>query len=139
ERLFSYLQQFERDFSNSRCRIIDATEGGALKRGAEPMSLERALSEFCGRELPTASDDHEGLHWENLEACDDSLGNRFEEAARIARIGEETLPLLEQVRDCIEDQGRVNRLIARIDALRARMMELNDCYELVTQLSQQTE
>jgi len=33
ERLFLYLQQFERDFARSAARIIDATEGGALKRG----------------------------------------------------------------------------------------------------------
>ena len=38
ERLFSYLQQFERDFAVSRARIIDATKGGARKAGATPMS-----------------------------------------------------------------------------------------------------
>jgi hypothetical protein len=33
QRLFSYLQQFERDFAASSARIIDASEGGAMKRG----------------------------------------------------------------------------------------------------------
>src|SRR5213079_2546333 len=49
ERLFTYLQQFERDFAHSSRRIIDATEGGALKRGAESMTLARALEQFCTR------------------------------------------------------------------------------------------
>jgi hypothetical protein len=67
------------------------------------------------------------------------LKKRKREAEEIGLIGRETLALLREVRGCVEDQGRVNRLIARIDSLRARMMELNDCYELVTQLSQDTE
>src|SRR6185437_11105271 len=38
ERLFTYLQQFERDFARSKARIIDATEGGAAKRGTTVMT-----------------------------------------------------------------------------------------------------
>jgi hypothetical protein len=33
----------------------------------------------------------------------------------------------------------VNHLIAQIDSLRAKMLQLNDCYELITALSQQSE
>ena len=33
----------------------------------------------------------------------------------IARIGRQTLPLLEEIRDNIGDQARVNRAIARVD------------------------
>lgn len=67
------------------------------------------------------------------------LKQRRDEAEQIEQIARQTLPLLEEVRDCLADQDRVNRLIAQIDVLRARMMELNDCYELVTQLTQHTE
>ena len=42
ERLFTYLQQFERDFLRSKSRVIDATEGGAAKRGATVMTLAEA-------------------------------------------------------------------------------------------------
>ena len=51
ERLFTYLQQFERDFGKSTARIIDATEGGAAKRGAVAMTLAEAIGEFCSKSL----------------------------------------------------------------------------------------
>jgi hypothetical protein len=44
ERLFTYLQQFERDFSKSTAKIIDCTEGGAAKLGTTVMSLAEATS-----------------------------------------------------------------------------------------------
>ena len=47
ERLFAYLHQFERDFACSRAKIIDATEGGALKRGTTIMPLASAIDKFC--------------------------------------------------------------------------------------------
>ncbi len=67
------------------------------------------------------------------------LRRRLDESRQIQQIGHETLPLLEEVRTCLEDQGRVNRLIARIDVHRARMRELDNCYDLVTQLTQRTQ
>jgi hypothetical protein len=33
EQMYTYLQQFERDFAATPARVIDATEGGAIKRG----------------------------------------------------------------------------------------------------------
>ncbi len=52
ERLAAYLQQFERDFAATRARVIDATEGGVMKRGATPMNLADALRQFCRTALP---------------------------------------------------------------------------------------
>src|SRR3712207_4962474 len=47
ERLFTYLQQFERDFLRSKRTIIDATEGGAAKRGTTAMPLQQAIERYC--------------------------------------------------------------------------------------------
>src|SRR5437588_12275468 len=58
ERLFTYLQHFERDFGRTQTRIIDATEGGAQKRGATAMKLVDAIGQFCTRPLARAPDDH---------------------------------------------------------------------------------
>src|SRR6185295_5531061 len=55
ERLFSYLQQFERDFARSKARIIDATEGGAAKRGAQVMTLAEVIRDL-GQRDPVAPD-----------------------------------------------------------------------------------
>jgi hypothetical protein len=140
ERLFAYLQQFERDFAASPARIIDATEGGALKRGARAMTLCDALNEFCAPGTVTSGGgDAAGIEWGRTAHAVRCLETRRSQAAEIRTIAEETLPLLQEVSEHLADQGRVNRLIARIDVLRSRMFALNDCYELVTQLDSRME
>jgi hypothetical protein len=139
ERLFTYLQHFERDFAKATSRVIDATEGGVLKRGAEPMKLADALRQFCASPLPQSAPDYPGLHWDRIGECSHSLQKRDEEAAQIESIGKETLPLLISIKENVDDQAHVNRTIARIDALRARMHGLSVCYSLIMQLTQSSE
>src|SRR5204863_8502581 len=121
ERLFTYLQQFERDFARTNTRIIDATEGGVLKRGALSMRYADAIAQHCVRPLASSQIDHPGLASDRLEECVACLRARRDEAKEIERISRETLPLLQEVHDHLEDQSRVNRAIGRIDALRGRM------------------
>jgi hypothetical protein len=139
ERLFSYLQQFERDFCLTPTKIIDASEGGAAKRGTIVMTLAETIREFCQEPLPVIESDYPGMDWGRTEECVASLEKRKTEALEIERISRETLPLLEEVRDCIEDQARVNRVIARIDLLRTQMNLYGRTYDLVVQLTQKTE
>jgi hypothetical protein len=139
ERLFMYLQQFERDFGNSKAKIIDATEGGALKRGSTPMPLAGAIERYCRHPLSAEAADHAGMNWGILDRCVVSLSNRRREAEEIARLSRMTQPLLEEIGEHLCDQGRVNRVIARIDPLRAKMDELGRTYDLVTQLTQESE
>jgi len=140
ERLFAYLQQFERDFAVSGARIIDATEGGAKKRGAEAMSLREALDAFCRRPLERAArGEKSALCVDRFGECIESLSRRRDEARKIAQIGRETAELLKEVSGCLEAPEKANRVIAKIDAVKARMHELNDCYEAITQLTQHTE
>jgi hypothetical protein len=140
ERLFTYLQQFEKDFAQTRTRIIDATEGGALKRGATSMKLADAIEQFCREPvLHLAGETHPGLRWDRLSECLASLRERHRESAEIEQISKGTLPLLEEIREHLGDQRRVNKAIARIDVLRVRMNELGPCYDLITQLTQKTE
>lgn len=139
ERLFTYLQHFERDFAKSKSLIIDATEGGALKRGMTPMTLASAIDQFCRNPIAVSRSEHPGLRWDLLIECKSSLENRRHEAEQIQQISEETLPLLEEVRDHLVDQTRVNRAIAKIDVLRGKMIELGNCYQLIMQLTQRSE
>ena len=139
ERLFTYLQQFERDFLRSTRKIIDASEGGAAKRGTTPMKLADAIAEYCSAPLPTIEQDHGGLNWDRTDTCILSLLQRKTEAAEIERISRETLPLLEEIRDNVNDQAKVNRLIARIDQLRGEINAFGRTYDLATQLTQSTE
>ena len=139
ERLFTYLQQFERDFAKSGRTIIDATEGGAAKRGASPMPLAEAMARYCREPIRVDISDHPGPDWSRLGPVIECLKRRKDEAGRIERISRETLPLLEEVRDHVQDQKRVNRAIARIDALRAEMNEFGSAYDLVAQLTQRSQ
>jgi hypothetical protein len=103
------------------------------------MPLAEALEKFCARPLRHVAADHPGYRWDLLDAAASCLENRRDEAGRIAAIADQTMPLLEEIRDHLEDQGRVNRAIARVDALRARMHGLSNCYELVLQTTQRSE
>src|SRR5205814_6018788 len=77
--------------------------------------------------------------WDQLDVCADSLRKRCTEADEIEQISNETLPLLQEVRDHLDDQPRVNRAIAKLDLLRARMNRLGGCYQLIIQLTQTSE
>lgn len=138
ERLFTYLQQFERDFAKAKATIIDASEGGAMKRGAKVMKLAEAIEQFCTRPV-LRMEDHPGQDWSQLGRCIASIEKRRAEAEQVGDIARGTLPLLEEIRDHLDNQPRVNRAIAQIDLLRAKMNELGHCYELISQLMQNTE
>jgi hypothetical protein len=138
ERLFAYLQQFERDFSQTTTRILDCTEGGAAKLGTTVMPLAEAASLYCQQELtthakPAAAD------WSRTPEVIDCLKNRKAEAQAMAAISRRTLPLLESLRDNIQNQTHVNRLIAQIDLLRGEMNALGRTYDLVMQMAQDNE
>ncbi|HSZ57356.1 MAG TPA: 6-hydroxymethylpterin diphosphokinase MptE-like protein [Tepidisphaeraceae bacterium] len=139
ERMFTYLQQFERDFLRCKSRVIDATEGGAAKRGTTVMPLAEAIEKFCTQPLGAMARDYPRVQWERLDECVESLGRRLDEARRIEQISAETLPKLQEIRDHIDDQHRVNRAIGQIDLLRVRMNELGATYDLVTELTQPTQ
>ena len=139
ERMFTYLQQFERDFLRSKSRVIDATEGGAAKQGATVMPLAEAIEKFCVQPLGPAVRDYPKLQWERLEEGLTCLTRRSDEARQIEQITEHALPKLEEIRDHIDDQPRVNRVIGQIDLLRAKMNELGATYDLITELTQPTQ
>jgi hypothetical protein len=50
----NFLTIFENEFAQTRARVIDATEGGARKRGAEVMTLRKALDMFCAAPVDAA-------------------------------------------------------------------------------------
>src|SRR5207249_5773229 len=93
QRLFSYLQQFERDFATSRAKVIDASEGGALKRGATVMTLVEAVKQMSGTAGPTSA--FVGPAVPDILPVTTALENRLDESHQIEKIATETLPLLE--------------------------------------------
>ncbi|MFN4244256.1 MAG: motility associated factor glycosyltransferase family protein [Tepidisphaerales bacterium] len=147
ERLFTYLQQFERDFASAPQRVFDCTEGGVLKRGAPPMPLAEAAGRFCRQPVDKAPLRALGRQARELTGAGGggvppilpSLRERVSEAEKIRDIARQTQPLLEEIAAHLDDQPRVNRAIARIDVLRAEMNRYGPTYDLVTQFTQQSE
>ena len=139
QRLFTYLQQFERDFAASDAKIIDASEGGAAKRGAVCMTLRDALDAYVTRPLRNRMPAHPGRLEGSLDPVVRSLRARIDEAQRMIDVAGEVAPLLEEIRDHLDDQARVNRAIARIDPLRERMNSVGRTYDLVMYLGQRSE
>ncbi len=139
ERLYAYLQQFERDFGASRSRVIDASEGGALKRGTTVMQLSDVIAQFCTEPLNMRRSASNAPQWNRLPEVIASLKKRRDEAKQIQDVSRDTLPLLKEVREHLDDQPRVNRLIGQIDALRAQMNKFGHTYDLIMQVTQLTE
>ena len=137
ERLFTYLQQFERDFLRTPTTIVDATEGGAAKRGTTVMTLAEAIDRHCTRPLPPRP--AAVPERDRTAECVASLRARRAEAAAIGDICGQTLPLLERLRGRLDDPAGANRLIGDIDRLRGDMNRHGQTYDLVTELTQQTE
>ena len=139
QRLLTYLRQFEKDFSESRARVIDATEGGAQKAHTQPMTLAESLAQFCKSPMKRTIPAHPGLNTARLPEATNLLTERRCEALRIEQIANETLPLLEEIRDFQADQRRVNRAIAQIDSLRKAMNGLGKTYDLVMSMTMKSE
>lgn len=138
ERLYTYLQHFERDFSRTKTTIIDATEGGVRKAGTQIVPLATVIQQYCNDSV-VGRVPHPGSDKRRLAEALMSLENRLREGEEIERLSEATLPLLEAIRDDIQNQAEVNRLIAKIDGLRARMMQIDRTFQLVMQLAQKSE
>jgi hypothetical protein len=143
ELLSTYLEQFERDFGQSTSRVIDATEGGAMKRGAEVMTLREVLDRFATEPID------EGLfayrrecQWRDTSRL---AGARVELVARICEIEvvegvcAEMLELLGQLRELTDQPEAFNRRLVRVDELRAVMGRSERAYGIVNSAGQLAE
>jgi hypothetical protein len=139
ERLFTYLQQFEKDFAQTRTRIIDATEGWRRQARRDVHDAGGGARAILHGQAAGDRGRSSGAALGALAECLACIQQRRKESAEIEQISRDTLPLLEEIRENVDDQKRVNRAIARVDVLRARMNELGPCYDLITQLTQTTE
>ena len=141
EQLYTYAEQFMSDFSASKSHIIHATEGGMRLAGTEVMSLREAGERYCTRPLPPdlfklpPAPPADQLKPPAVAA----LEQRLAELKTIRNIAAETVQLLDKLRDAVERPAEFNRLVARVDELRARMRQNDRTYHLVVQVSQLAE
>ncbi len=143
EHMFTYLQQFESDFSRSTSRIIDATEGGVRKRGAEIMTLAEAARQFCAKPIPPELNAYRSqLKWfdaSKLEPARRRLVQRRTELEAFRGLCQETLRLLNTLTGLMDRPTEFNRCVARVDESRARVRDHKTIYQMVSAVSQLAE
>ncbi len=139
DQMFSYLQKFQKSWRTADHKVIDATEGGALKEGAEAMPLAAALAPFAGAvgdPLPVPpAPDREALGPRLLAVLD----KRLKECADISRIYRDTLKRLGRIERRFEDRPFVSKQIAAIDRERKAIKSYGLMNSLIAELTQSEE
>jgi hypothetical protein len=143
EEMFTYLQQFERDFAKSKAQIIDATEGGVKKEGAEVMTLKEAVDRYGQEPIDRERFSYlERTEWFNpaqLEKARDALEKRIDEVNAFKEVTVETIELVEEMLELLEDQPALNRKMIRLDELRGLVKQRYNTYKLIGYVSQTAE
>jgi hypothetical protein len=139
EQMFTYLEQFERDFARCSARVIDATGGGAAKAGAETMPLDDAATRFCLRPLEPERFDYLRQAWydpDRLRPAREILAGRLDELAAFQALCEETRDILEELQPLLDDPPRFNRRLVRVDELRTLVQQHDLLFAMVRDVSQ---
>jgi hypothetical protein len=144
ETLFTYLQQFESDFGEAGGRtIIDASEGGAQKRGAVSMTLADALSRYANRPMPEAAKSllHRPRQFDatRLAPSRAAVAERLEQVQRIGTASRETLEILDQLVEWVREPDRFNRLVMKLDEKRAFVRRHDRIYGMISGMCQLAE
>ena len=143
EQMFTYLQQFEKDFAASSARIIDATEGGIKKQFTEIMPLKEAAEKFCTKNIdPVLFEYRKKITNYNPEAAQNALEQlqrRKDEVQELYDISEKTVGLVNEMLENIEDQTLVNSKMRQLDELRTMVKHRENTYCIVKNVSQNAE
>jgi hypothetical protein len=143
EHMYSYLQQFESDFARSSARIVDASEGGVLKHGAETMTLAEAANRFCNRPVPAELTAYRAeTRWydaSRLQPARARVEQRRKELTAFRDLCQDTLDLLRQLKELTDRPTEFNRLVARADEMRTKVRDHQTIYQMVSSVSQLAE
>ena len=138
EQMCSYLAQFEQMFKNDTARglrVIDASEGGVRKQGAEIMTLREAIDRYGkGGEVPG------GHGQKSTEPVGAGVFNRLDalvaDCSTIERLSTDSIGTLREMLDHQSDQRRVGRLIERVNKAKDEVMGLRDAFSLIESVNQ---
>ena len=143
EQMFTYARQFERDFADTTVRVVDASEGGVRKQGAEPIPLREALDRFCREPIaPERFAYKQQLRWfdgSRLAAGRDAVADKLERAAKLRELARETIVVLEEMKGLVDDPKQFNRRIVRVDELRTLVRQDDLVFRMVSDVSQLAE
>ncbi len=143
EQMFTYLQQFEKDFAKSSTTVIDATEGGIRKQFSEVMTLKEVSEKYC----KDAIDPKKFEYRKEIMAFDDSkvdeareqLQKRIEEIEELKDISARTVAIVKEMLELLDDQPALNKKMIELDELRAMVRHREHVYQLIKYTSQNAE
>jgi hypothetical protein len=141
EQMSTYLVQFEREFARDAergLRVIDATEGGVRKRHTTAMTLAEALGAFgVAGGVPAGLGAGSGVAGEarRLERVAERLRELRRESGRVGALAREAGEILREMLAHQREQGRVNRLIGRVQEV-ASKAAANPAHWLVQHVNQ---
>ena len=142
DQMFTYLQQFERDFAKHVGKVIDATEGGVRKAGTVVMPLKEAARQYCRGSIEAERFSYLKTTWgdtSRLRPGRDALASRIEALEAFRALCEETRALLEELSGLIDNPREFNRGVVRVDELRTLVQNHSLLFEMVRDVSQLAE
>ncbi|MCA9285623.1 MAG: DUF115 domain-containing protein, partial [Phycisphaerales bacterium] len=139
QQMLAYLQQFERIFAADQAKglaVIDASEGGVAKAHTTVRPLADVLETHARKPLPSMPTASRKLDPRRLEQAARRVGAVATEVRTLRESAEKAASLIGRM---IEDQRNARRMDAhfeKLDALRKRVEERMEAFELLNQLNQ---
>ncbi|MBL1218724.1 MAG: DUF115 domain-containing protein [Planctomycetes bacterium] len=139
EQMQTYLQQFERDFSDTPSTVIDATEGGSTKRNCKAAPLSTVLSEHVSGQskllpaVPAAPVEPDQARLQSVLQRVRELKTRTERLIEVSRLSSD---LLDRMLADQQQAGQMQSHFSRMDSYRAEVEGLLDVMSLTNTLSQ---
>ncbi len=142
EQMFTYLQQFERDFARANARVIDSTEGGARKTGAAIVPLSEAIATFRDKPIEPSRFEYLRAEWSDaarLAPARAALASRRNELDAFRALCVETRDILKKLHTLVESPREFNRLLVRVDELRTLVQRHEAIFQMARDVSQLAE
>ncbi len=136
--LAQFVQMFARDLGAGQ-RTIDATEGGAVKRGAELLTLCDALRTHAAVPNGAPPPEGDGAPGDAGKRVQKMIQRLSDVRAQVWRVGErsrETVRKLDTMIEAKRDTPRVNRLIGEVNKIRDEVQSLTPGFRLVQFVNQ---
>ncbi len=143
EQMFTYLQQFEKDFSESPVRVIDATEGGVRKQNSEIMRFEEALEQFCMGEIDKEKFAYRQrinrFETSQIKPARKQVQKKLEEVEEVRAISEDIVGYLKEMQDLVDEQEKLNQKMVHLDELRTKIKYRDETCHLISFVAQGAE
>ncbi|MCC7145772.1 MAG: motility associated factor glycosyltransferase family protein [Phycisphaeraceae bacterium] len=136
EQMLTYLKQFEKDFSNSRAQVIDATEGGLPKAHTTRLTFKEALAQFATQDITPLPLAKPQLDPAKLKLAAGVLEERIDQVHRLRQLSKKTLPILAGIHAHMTNPAKMRKLMADLNRQRGQVDgELSVAFGLVNELN----